>query len=53
MAHELMVISQDDFDRFHHRSPNFPPRTQMALSPGDSKFDTEASMAPVAEERMM
>ncbi len=31
------------------RSPNFPPCTTMAWSPGDKVFATEPSMAPVPE----
>src|SRR5262249_4724977 len=31
------------------RSPNFPQRTTMARSPGEQRFTTAASMAPVPE----
>ena len=33
-----------------HRSPNLPPLTKMACSPGARRFTTAASIAPVPVE---
>ena len=35
---------------FSHRSPNLPPLITKTLSPGENRFATAASIAPVPEE---